>query len=93
MRAWRAGEIATSGNEVPNFYWAQENYLKEKQRGRPWGWTVIRPALVVGMAVGGAMNLVAALGVYGALPAEAAGRAAALSRAARAGCWRRPTPS
>jgi nucleoside-diphosphate-sugar epimerase len=53
--------------EVPNFYWAQENYLKDKQRGRPWSWTVIRPALVVGMAVGGAMNLVAALGVYGAL--------------------------
>jgi nucleoside-diphosphate-sugar epimerase len=53
--------------EVPNFYWAQENYLKAKQRGRPWSWTVIRPALVVGMAIGGAMNLVAALGVYGAL--------------------------
>ena len=53
--------------EVPNFYWAQENYLKDKQRGRPWSWTVIRPALVVGMAVGGAMNLVAALGVYAAL--------------------------
>ena len=32
--------------EVPNFYWAQENYLKAKQRGRPWSWTVIRPALV-----------------------------------------------
>jgi nucleoside-diphosphate-sugar epimerase len=53
--------------EIPNFYWAQENYLKDKQRGRPWSWTVIRPALVVGMAVGGAMNLVAALGVYAAL--------------------------
>ena len=53
--------------EVPNFYWEQENYLKARQLGRPWSWTTIRPALVVGMAVGGAMNLIAALGVYGAL--------------------------
>jgi nucleoside-diphosphate-sugar epimerase len=53
--------------DVPNFYWAQEDWLKAKQVGRPWGWTVIRPGLVVGMAVGGAMNLIAALGVYSAL--------------------------
>ena len=56
--------------EVPNFYWAQEDYLKAKQVGRPWGWTVMRPALVVGMAVGGAMNLLAAIGVYAALLKE-----------------------
>jgi len=56
--------------DVPNFYWEQENYLKAKQAGRPWGWTVMRPALVVGMCVGGAMNLIAAIGVYAALLKE-----------------------
>ncbi len=56
--------------DVPNFYWEQEDYLKAKQAGRPWGWTVMRPALVVGMCVGGAMNLIAALGVYAALLKE-----------------------
>lgn len=56
--------------ETPNFYWAQEDYLKAKQVGRPWNWTVFRPALVVGMAIGGAMNLNAAMGVYAALLKE-----------------------
>jgi nucleoside-diphosphate-sugar epimerase len=53
--------------EIPNFYWEQEDYLKAKQAGRPWGWTIFRPALVVGEAIGGAMNLIAALGVYASL--------------------------
>jgi nucleoside-diphosphate-sugar epimerase len=56
--------------DVPNFYWEQETYLKTRQTGRPWGWTVIRPALVVGLCVGGAMNLIAAIGVYAALLKE-----------------------
>jgi nucleoside-diphosphate-sugar epimerase len=52
---------------IPNFYWAQQDWLEGRQRGEAWGWTVMRPALVVGLAAGGAMNLLAALGVYAAL--------------------------
>ncbi len=52
---------------IPNFYWAQQDYLTDRQRGEAWGWTVLRPALVVGLAAGGAMNLLATLGVYAAL--------------------------
>jgi nucleoside-diphosphate-sugar epimerase len=52
---------------IPNFYWAQEDYLKARSQGQGWGWTILRPSLVVGMAVGGAMNLLAAIGVYAAL--------------------------
>lgn len=55
---------------IPNFYWAQQDYLTARQRGEAWGWTVLRPALVVGLAAGGAMNLLAALGVYAALLKE-----------------------
>jgi nucleoside-diphosphate-sugar epimerase len=56
--------------DVPNFYWAQEDYLKARQPGRSWAWTVLRPGLVVGEAVGAAMNLIAAIGVYAALQRE-----------------------
>jgi nucleoside-diphosphate-sugar epimerase len=62
-----AREDRDEDREVPNFYWAQMDYLAGRQRGQKWGWTVLRPALVVGMAVGGAMNLIATLGVYGAV--------------------------
>jgi nucleoside-diphosphate-sugar epimerase len=53
--------------DQPNFYWAQEDYLKERQIGSSWHWTILRPVLIVGEAIGGAMNLIPALGVYAAL--------------------------
>ena len=52
---------------IPNFYWAQEDYLRDRQVGQGWGWTILRPCLVVGMAIGGAMNLLAVIGAYAAL--------------------------
>lgn len=57
--------------ELPNFYWEQEDYLRDKQTGAPWGWTVVRPSLVVGYASGSAMNIIAAVGAYAALLKEA----------------------
>jgi nucleoside-diphosphate-sugar epimerase len=65
-----AREDRDEAYDVPNFYWEQENYLKAKQAGRPWGWTVMRPALVVGQCIGGAMNLIAAIGVWAAILKE-----------------------
>jgi nucleoside-diphosphate-sugar epimerase len=62
-----AREDRDEDRTIPNFYWAQEDYLKDRQHGQGWGWTVMRPALVVGECIGGAMNLIAALGVYAAL--------------------------
>lgn len=62
-----AREDRDEDRAIPNFYWAQQDYLADRQRGEAWGWTVMRPALVVGLAVGGAMNLLAAIGVYAAL--------------------------
>jgi nucleoside-diphosphate-sugar epimerase len=62
-----AREDRDEDRSIPNFYWAQMDYLAERQKGESWGWTVLRPALVIGMAVGGAMNLIATLGVYGAV--------------------------
>lgn len=53
--------------EQKNFYWLQESYIRDKQLGKPWSWTIFRPQVICGMALGSAMNLIPALGVYGAL--------------------------
>src|SRR3954451_5701856 len=53
--------------EQPNFYWAQENFLRELQHGKGWHWSILRPVLIVGLAMGGAMDLIPPLGVYAAM--------------------------
>ena len=57
--------------EQPNFYWAQENFLRELQTGKSWHFSILRPVLIVGLAMGGAMDLIPPLGVYAAMMREA----------------------
>jgi nucleoside-diphosphate-sugar epimerase len=54
-----------------NFYWLQEDYLREKQAGKPWRWTILRPQLVIGEAVGSNLNVIPAIGVYAAIRRDA----------------------
>ncbi len=54
-----------------NFYWLHEDYLREKQMGRDWRWTILRPQLVFGEAIGSNLNVLPAIGVYAALRREA----------------------
>jgi nucleoside-diphosphate-sugar epimerase len=54
-----------------NFYWLQEDYLRAKQPGKQWAWTILRPQLVIGDAVGSNLNVIPALGVYAAIRREA----------------------
>ena len=56
--------------EQPNFYWAQENFLRELQQGKSWHWSILRPVLIVGETIGGAMDLIPPLGVYAAMLRE-----------------------
>jgi nucleoside-diphosphate-sugar epimerase len=56
--------------EQPNFYWAQENFLRDLQKGKSWHWSILRPVLIVGLAMGGAMDLIPPLGVYAAMMRE-----------------------
>ena len=56
--------------EQPNFYWAQENFLRALQKGKPWHWSILRPVLIVGKTIGGAMDLIPPLGVYAAILRE-----------------------
>ena len=61
-----AREGRSEFRDQPNFYWAQEDYLRSKSVS----WTILRPVLIVGEAIGGAMNLIPALGVYAAVMRE-----------------------
>jgi nucleoside-diphosphate-sugar epimerase len=54
-----------------NFYWLQEDYLKAKQQGRAWHWTILRPQVIFGESLGSHMNPIPAIGVYGAILKEA----------------------
>jgi nucleoside-diphosphate-sugar epimerase len=53
-----------------NFYWLQEDYVREQSAERGFAWTVLRPQLIVGGAVGVAMNLAPVIGAYAAICAE-----------------------
>lgn len=54
----------------PNFYYDQEDFLREFQRGKNWTWSGVRPAAVCGIAVGNPMNLVSVIAVYASMCRE-----------------------
>lgn len=51
----------------PNFYYDQEDFLREHSVGKAWSWTAFRPEGVAGVAVGNPMNLLMVIAVYGTL--------------------------
>lgn len=53
-----------------NFYWLQEDILRERQPKSAWNFTVLRPQLVFGYAVSSPMNVVGAIGAYAAMLRE-----------------------
>jgi nucleoside-diphosphate-sugar epimerase len=61
-----ARENRSEMHEQPNFYWNQERFIRERQKGKSWSWSILRPVLIVGDSVGSAMNVIPALGVYAA---------------------------
>ncbi len=54
----------------PNFYYDQEDFLRERQRGKAWHWTALRPDMTTGFGVGNAMNLGMSIAVYSAISKE-----------------------
>ncbi len=53
-----------------NFYWLQEDYLRQMATQQSWAWTILRPQIVFGYSYGTAMNLIPVLGIYAALLRE-----------------------
>ncbi|HJU31941.1 MAG TPA: SDR family oxidoreductase [Hyphomicrobiaceae bacterium] len=62
-----AREGRSEMREQPNFYWNQEDFLREKQRDKAWSFSIFRPVLIVGYSMGSAMNVIPAIGAYAAL--------------------------
>jgi nucleoside-diphosphate-sugar epimerase len=54
----------------PEFYYAQEDFLRQQQQGKAWTWSALRPATVCGFAVGNPMNLAVLIAVYAAISKE-----------------------
>jgi nucleoside-diphosphate-sugar epimerase len=48
----------------PNFYYAQEDFLRAECRDKSWTWTVLRPEAVIGPAIGNPYNLLMVTAVY-----------------------------
>ncbi|NKB99111.1 MAG: NAD-dependent epimerase/dehydratase family protein [Pseudomonadales bacterium] len=57
--------------EHPNFYWLQEDYLRDKSVSAQFTLTILRPQLIVGPNHGVVMNLPPVIGAYAALRHEA----------------------
>lgn len=50
-----------------NFYWLQEDLVREHSQKHAYSWTIFRPPLIVGPNYGVAMNLPPVIGAYAAL--------------------------
>jgi nucleoside-diphosphate-sugar epimerase len=54
----------------PEFNIDQQNFLEERQRGKRWTWSALRPSVVCGFALGNPMNLAMVIAVYAAMSKE-----------------------
>src|SRR5712664_1562835 len=84
----------------PNFYYDQQDFLEEFQKGKRWTWSVGRPHAVCGFSTGGPMNLTLAIAVYAnickalGLPLSFPGKPGAIPRSTSARTplfWQRPS--
>lgn len=57
-----------------DFYYSEEDCVRDRQRGKRWSWTATRPHSVCGYARGNPLNLAVALGIYGSLQKAIGGR-------------------
>ncbi|MBO6561433.1 MAG: SDR family oxidoreductase [Nisaea sp.] len=55
---------------LPNFYHAQESWLRAAQERQRWSWSALRPHTVCGFAVGNPMNISTCIAVYAAISKE-----------------------
>jgi nucleoside-diphosphate-sugar epimerase len=59
-----------SRDRPPNFYYNQQDVLKELSRAKNWDYVVTYPQDVIGVARGNPMNLATSLGLYAAVGKE-----------------------
>ncbi|MBA8962181.1 nucleoside-diphosphate-sugar epimerase [Rhodococcus percolatus] len=54
----------------PEFNVDQQQFLEDRQRGKRWTWSAIRPSVVCGFALGNPMNLALVIAVYATMSKE-----------------------
>ncbi|MBP2478332.1 nucleoside-diphosphate-sugar epimerase [Crossiella equi] len=59
-----------AGHMPPEFNVDQQRFLEQRQRGKPWTWSAIRPSVVAGFGLGNPMNLAMVIAVYAAMSRE-----------------------
>lgn len=59
-----------AGHMPPEFNLDQQDWLTERQQGKSWSWSAIRPSVVCGYAIGNPMNLAMVIAVYAAISKE-----------------------
>jgi nucleoside-diphosphate-sugar epimerase len=59
-----------AGHMPPEFNLAQQDFLTERQAGKGWSWSALRPSVVCGFALGNPMNLAMVIAVYAAMSRE-----------------------
>jgi nucleoside-diphosphate-sugar epimerase len=70
------GAYKTPANEddtrhmPPNFYYDQQDWLEQRQQGKSWSWTALRPHGLLGVSLGSPMNQLMALAVYASISRE-----------------------
>ena len=66
----------------PEFNIDQQNFLEQRQSGKAWSWSALRPSVVCGFALGNPMNLTMVIAIYAAMSESSDCRC--VSRASRA---------
>lgn len=65
-----AKEGKSERRDIPNFYWKQEDFIKEIQKDSKWNYSILRPRIIFGEAIGSAMNIITAIAVYASILKE-----------------------
>jgi nucleoside-diphosphate-sugar epimerase len=68
----------------PNFYYDQEDHLRERQKGSRWSWSATRPGYLIDFAPERPRNLISVVGAYAAICRELGVR---LDFPGTAACW------
>ncbi len=59
-----------AGHMPPEFNVDQQDFLEQRQRGKHWSWSAIRPSVVGGFALGNPMNLAIVIALYASMSKE-----------------------
>ncbi|RYZ92773.1 MAG: SDR family oxidoreductase [Proteobacteria bacterium] len=59
-----------AGHMPPEFNVDQQEFLEQRQKGKSWTWSALRPSMVSGFALGNPMNLAMVIAIYASICKE-----------------------